>query len=193
MSQTGNMDCGDGEHKGCLCSVSHKINGSVCRRLVKVRLSFTLNTSVSLSVFTWMGIPVASEMNGGGGISLTLRSGCCRDSRGRDTARYCRLSPKSVKPMREMHPCGPVTFLIKDGDTLKDANKLKQKWKLDDSRFSPPPSATAAAVWQSRVLACTLVQFFHWRERCKKSVHWHERHFINSLKLWRELQGSSSF
>lgn len=64
--------------------------------------------------------------------------------------------------MREMLPCGPVTFLIKDGDTLKDANKLKQKWKLDDSRFSPPPSATAAAaVWQSRVLACTLVQFFH--------------------------------
>lgn len=134
----------------------------------------------------------SSLRNEWGGISLTLRSGCCRDSRGRDTARYCRLSPKSVKPMREMLPCGPVTFLIKDGDTLKDANKLKQKWKLDDSRFSPPPSATAA-VWQSRVLACTLVQFFHWRKRCKKSVHWHERHFINSLKLWRELQGSSSF
>lgn len=29
-----------------------------------------------------------------------------------------------------MLPCGPVTFLIKDGDTLKDANKLKEKWKL---------------------------------------------------------------
>lgn len=124
MSQTGNMDCGDGEHKGCLCSVSHKINGSVCRRLVKVRLSFTLNT-LPLSVYV-NGNP-SSLRNEWGGISLTLRSGCCRDSRGRDTARYCRLSPKSVKPMREMLPCGPVTFLIKDGDTLKDANKLKTK------------------------------------------------------------------
>lgn len=64
------------------------------------------------------------------GLSLTLRSGCCRDSRGRDTARYCRLSHKSVKSMREMLPCGPVPFLIKDGDTLKGANKLKEKWKL---------------------------------------------------------------
>lgn len=166
-----------------VCSGSHKTSGSVRRRLVKVRLSFTLNTS--LPVFTWMGTSAAPGINGGS--SLTLRSGCCRDGHGRDVARYCRLSShKSVKRRRETLSWGPVPFLLsrsKTGDTFWGCGWAERRKKNSPLKcLSVQRTISSSRVHARSVLPLAVkVQ--------KKLVRWHEGHFYQSFEALEGIAG----